>query len=97
MGVAGTLVARAERYRVERQVWAWWLAEVSTMMSSPRARPPRPHATSRQLTTNTHGGKWFWPRYPRSSNGRVNHREALGYVLEGVVSPTSRWHLTDAA
>ena len=56
MGVAGTLVARAERYRVERQVWAWWLAEVSTMMSSPgRAHRGRTLPAGSSQRTRTAG------------------------------------------
>ncbi|WP_241981336.1 hypothetical protein [Cryobacterium algoritolerans] len=94
--LAGTLEARMEAYQCEREVWAWWLAEQSTMSSIPRERPRRPHVSSRPLFDAAASGERVWPRYPRGSDGRANHREARYYVNAGVLSPTSRWQLAIA-
>jgi len=42
-------------------------------------------------------GERIWPRYPRGIDARADHRQARKYVDEGVLSPTSRWQLSDAA
>ncbi|MDJ0350590.1 hypothetical protein QMK22_14850 [Cryobacterium sp. PH29-G1] len=96
LGVAGVLEARRALYRAERVVWAWWLAECATMTSMPRQRPRRPHVLSRALFEASAPGERVWPRYPRSSDGRANHREARGYVDEGVLYPENRWQLSVA-
>jgi len=87
------LVAREKAYQAEREVWAWWLAERSTMSSSPRDRPRRVHVSSRPLFDVSAPGERVWPRYPRSGDGLANHREARFYVDAGVLSPTNRWQL----
>lgn len=97
LGVLGTLAARARRYTHERDVWAWWLAEYETMSSSPRQRPRRPHVSARSLFRDDRSGERNWPRYPRSADGRANHREAREYVEAGYLEPDSRWKLGDAA
>lgn len=98
LNVAGTLVARAARYRVEREVWAWWQVEVTTMNTHPRNRPKRPHVSSRPLFVATNAGERVWPRYPRASNNLADHRSALELVAAGNLNPESRWqYLGDAA
>jgi len=94
--VAGTLTARRDAYQAEREVWAWWLAEQATMSSIPKERPRRPHVSSRPLFESRGAGERVWPRYPRGSDGRANHKEARYYVNAGVLSPTSRWQLAIA-
>jgi DNA-binding transcriptional ArsR family regulator len=96
LGVAGVLEARRALYRAERVVWEWWLAEYATMTSTPRQRPRRPHVLSRPLFEASAQGERVWPRYPRLSDGRANHREARGYVDEGVLYPENRWQLSVA-
>lgn len=92
IGVAGTLADRAERYRGEREVWAWWQAELITMTTTPRNRPRRPHVSSRTLEfTDTTPGERAWPRYPRDGEGRGDHREARFWVTHGMLSPDSLW------
>lgn len=92
VGVAGTLVDRAEKYRAEREVWAWWQAELVTMTTTPRNRPRRPHVSSRTLQfTDTTPGERAWPRYPRDSDGRGDHREARFWANNGMLSPDSLW------
>lgn len=97
LGVLGTLAARARRYAEEREVWAWWLAEYDTMTSSPRQRPKRPHVSARPIFRDAGTGERNWPRYPRSADGRGNHREARHYVNAGYLNPDSRWQLGDVA
>lgn len=92
IGVAGTLADRAERYRTEREVWAWWQAELATMTTTPRNRPRRPHVSSRTLEfTDTTPGERAWPRYPRDGEGRGDHREARFWATHGMLSPDSLW------
>lgn len=103
LGVAGVLEQRLDRYRVDRQLWAWWQADYAIMSGRPREKPPRPHVTSRPLEFRTVEysavalGEKLWPRYPRNSDGTGNHREARGYIEEGLLDPTSRWQLSYAA
>jgi len=94
--VAGTLATRVEAYQAERTVGAWWLAVHATMSSIPKERLRRPHVLSRPLFDASAPGERVWPRYPRSSDGRADHREARYYVNAGVFSPTGRWHLAIA-
>ena len=92
IGVAGVLADRAERYRAEREVWAWWRAELASMTTTPRRRPRRPHVSSRTLEfTDTTPGERAWPRYPRNVEGRGDHREARFWVTHGMLSPDSLW------
>ena len=79
LGVLGTLLARAERSRIEREVWAWWQAELTTMMSTPRSRPRRPHVSSRPLFEASRPGERVWPRYPRASSNLADHRSLAGH------------------
>jgi len=97
LGVLGVLRARAERYAAEREVWAWWQAEFATMTARPGSRPRRAHVTSRPIFETTAPGERIWPRYPRDSDGLGDHKQARQYVDDGVLSPTSRWQLSDAA
>ena len=97
-GVAGTLADRARRYRAERDVWAWWQAEVDTMTTSPRNRPRRPGVTARPLFQSEKPGERTWPRYPRTADRRGDHRTATQLVLDGALNPENRWqYLGDAA
>jgi DNA-binding MarR family transcriptional regulator len=92
IGVAGTLQNRTERYQIEREVWGWWQAELATMTTTPRNRPRRPHVSARTLEfTDTTPGERSWPRYPRSSDGRADHREARYWAANGMLAPDSLW------
>ncbi|MFZ4896427.1 hypothetical protein ACL9RL_18445 [Plantibacter sp. Mn2098] len=92
LGVDGYLEGRAERYRIEREVWTWWQAEMDTMHSAPHSRPRRSHVTSRTLTFVEHSpAERAWPRYPRAGDGRGDHREARYWAENGMLSPDSLW------
>jgi DNA-binding MarR family transcriptional regulator len=97
IGVAGALAARAERYRGERELWAWWQAEVDRMHSAPRRRPRHRHVTSRPLFESSRSGERDWPAYPRMAT-RGNHRLAWQLVMNGVLRTGPRFYeLGDAA
>lgn len=92
IGVFGALRDRAGRYQLERDIWAWWQAELSTMTTAPRARPRRPHVSSRTLQfTPSPPGERAWPRYPRTSLGLGDHREARFWAENGMLAPDSLW------
>lgn len=92
LGVAGALLDRAERYRAERDVWAWWQAELATMTTAPRNRPRRPHVSSRTLEfVDERPGERSWPRYPRAGDGLADHAEARRWVSSGMLAPNSLW------
>jgi DNA-binding IscR family transcriptional regulator len=97
LGVAGALLDRAERYRAERDVWAWWQAELATMTTTPRHRPRRPHVSSRTFElVDERPGERSWPRYPRAADGRGDHREARYWSTNGMLAPGSLWWSTAA-
>lgn len=96
-GVAGALADRAERYRAEREVWAWWHAEVARMTTTPRARLRRVHVTSRTLEfTDSRPGERSWPLYPRDRDGRGDHRMARYWAVNGMLAPGSLWYSSAA-
>ena len=99
VGVAGLLLDRANRYRAEREVWDWWQAEVATMNTAPRRRSKRVAVLSRPLFRDVKApGERVWPRYPRSSDQRGDHRSARELVDLGVLKPENRWrYLGDTA
>ena len=99
VGVAGLLLDRANRYRAEREVWDWWQAEVATMNTAPRRRSKRVAVLSRPLFRDVNApGERVWPRYPRSSDQRGDHRSARELVDLGVLKPENRWqYLGDTA
>ncbi|RII95559.1 hypothetical protein DZF95_00320 [Clavibacter michiganensis] len=97
VGVLGYLQDRARRYQAEREVWAWWNAELITMHTNPRLRPRRPAASSRPLFAAPSPGERVWPRYPRTRS-LADHRSARRLVLDGALNPEARWqYLGDAA
>src|SRR5690606_25083083 len=81
LGVTGTLQGRAERYRVERVLWAWWRSEETWMKTSGRhRRSKRPSLAQPALAF---GHPWdLFPAYPRSGR-RGDHRAARAAVLAG--------------
>lgn len=90
-GIAGRLKAREASYRLQRAVWAWWLAERDWMRAPRRSevshgRPATPlPRTARGLSTRG--------RYPRHRSGRGNHRLAAVILAAGTTSigaPTVR-------
>ncbi|MCU1530408.1 MAG: hypothetical protein JWP75_4171 [Frondihabitans sp.] len=97
LGVLGVIRARAARYAAEREVWQWWQAEFVTMTARPGSRPRRAHVSSRPIFESSAPGERIWPRYPRDTAGLGDHKQARQYVDDGVLSPMSRWQLSDVA
>ncbi len=83
LGVMGTLDDRAARYGIEREVWAWWLAEHNWMTAAGRHhRRRRPTLTQPALPL---GNPWDqFPAYPRTRR-RADHRAATEAVRAGLV------------
>jgi hypothetical protein len=78
LGVAGYLEARGIRYDLERQVWAWWQAEITWMQKPHTAkRGSRPAATALPLVGADRPGT---NRYPRGPDRRGDHKTAAQLV-----------------
>lgn len=78
-GVDGFLAARAIRYDLERQVWAWWSAEVSWMRARRPKRGRRPDASAAPVSEDLDPG---WARYPRRAAKKPDHAYARLLVEE---------------
>ncbi len=83
-GVTGRLAARAERYAVERELWAWWCAELD-WMNTPRAERPKRPAPG-QLVLVPDLGPAPRPIHPRTANGRADYRAAR-CIITGTTPP----------
>lgn len=83
-GVTGRLAARAERYAVERELWAWWQAELDWMNTKPADRPKRP--APGQLVLVPDVGPAPHPIHPRTADGRADFRAAR-CILTGTTPP----------
>ncbi|WP_041944237.1 hypothetical protein [Tsukamurella paurometabola] len=81
VGTTGTLAARKEQHRIERELWAWWLDEITwtttsrttvrgTGYRSARRRPDQ-HSLDLGLARWTDRAP-----YPRRPGGRRDHRAA---------------------
>ncbi|WP_295792202.1 hypothetical protein [uncultured Microbacterium sp.] len=86
LDVAGTLRRRELQYEREREQWAWWNADTAHRAgkgSRPR-RPATPQPVMFRIEDDR-GGADSWPAYPRDSDGRGKHQEAMHYVRRGVL------------
>lgn len=97
LGVEGILERRRRMYEVDRELWAWWQNHHAIITAAPRARPHRPHVSSRPLFDGQRSSERRWPLYPCGADGRANHKEARGYIEDGVLDPSNRWQLDHAA
>jgi hypothetical protein len=79
LGVDGRLTSRANRYSIERELWAWWQAEDAWMRA-----PQRPAAKRRpgrgQLSLLPDAGTHAYGPHPRRLDGRLDWREARRIV-----------------
>jgi hypothetical protein len=79
LGVGGRLAGREARYRVERELWAWWLAERAWMRAPARGSPgSRPRRG--QLALAPEPGTHVYGPHPRRPDGRLDWREARRVV-----------------
>ncbi len=82
LGVGGTLQRRRIRHGIERDLWAWWLQELS-WMRAPRARKGRdtsPGPGQQQLELP--GVRVGRGRHPRRANGRADYAAAARRLHE---------------
>ena len=79
LGVSGRLNERADRYRIERELWAWWQAE-QDWMHAPRRRDQR-RAPRGQLSLLPQFGTNAYGAHPRRANGKLDWREAR-HIIE---------------
>ncbi len=81
LAVDGRLDDRARRYRVERELWAWWQAE-DAWMRAPR-RPGTKHRPGRgqlALVLTPDAGTHAYGPHPRRADGRLSWQEARRIV-----------------
>ncbi len=86
LGVDGTLDRRTQQYTHEREQWAWWHAD--TAHRAGRTSKPRRAATPQPVMfrmEDDRGTADSWPAYPRTSDGRGDHHEAMRYVRQGAL------------
>lgn len=70
-GFDGRLAARAERYALERELWAWWHDELEWMNTKPAERAKRP--APGQLVLVSDIGPAPRPMHPRRPDGRADY------------------------
>lgn len=88
-GTAGTLDARIEQHRLERELWAWWLDEMMWTTEAGRAERRRGYRSARrrpgQQTLDVGAPAWAdRAPYPRRPGGRRDHRAARAHVSMAV-------------
>lgn len=82
LGAADTIERRASRYRLEREVWAWWLAELDWMTTRGRAKTAR-RSTSPVLWSEKPGD--HYPAMPRIA-GRIRFDLARAQAAAGLLT-----------
>ncbi|WP_316250500.1 hypothetical protein [Tsukamurella columbiensis] len=80
-GTVGTLDARIEQHRLERELWAWWLDEMMWTTTAGRSERRRGYRSMRrrpgQQTLDVGAPSWVdRAPYPRRPGGRRDHRAA---------------------
>lgn len=75
LGTEGRLADRARRYAAERDVWAWWLAELERMRSRRRSGGSSAPVVG-QLTLLALTPQLRWPVHPRRHDGRADFAAA---------------------
>ncbi len=89
LGIDGRLAERAERYRIERELWAWWQAEEAWMNAPKRTAPTRRPGRG-QLSLLPEDGSHAYGPYPRGLDGRADHRRAHRELTEDRGGPALR-------
>lgn len=88
IGVAGRLDERRERYDVERELWAWWCAEL-TWMTTPRKKKPRSRPGPGQLALIPDVGTNRRGAHPRRPDGKADYKLARAYVTTTAHDPNT--------
>ncbi|MGC5027979.1 hypothetical protein ACLQ3K_24760 [Tsukamurella sp. DT100] len=84
-GTVGTLDARIEQHRLERELWAWWLDEMMWTTTAGRSERRRGYRSARrrlgQQTLDVGAPSWVdRAPYPRRPGGRRDHRAARAWL-----------------
>lgn len=88
LGTSGRLADRARRYRLERELWAWWQAEEAWMCAPRRTHHSR-RAGPGQLSLLPEEGTNVFGAYPRRADGRADHRAARVQLRTDAGAPRS--------
>ncbi|WP_143426835.1 hypothetical protein [Georgenia soli] len=83
LGTHGRLRDRAARYRIERELWAWWQAE-QEWMRAPRRTSPGRRPGPGQLALLPADGTNIYGAHPRRPDGRADYAAARRELLTGV-------------
>jgi len=81
-GVTGRLDARVAGYRLERDLWAWWTAELEWMRAARRPAATR-RASSAQLPLAIAAPLPQYGAHPRRPDGRADYRASRRAMLDG--------------
>ena len=81
LGTTGTLADRARRYRLERDLWAWWQTE-QTWMSTPRRLRPTHRPAPGQLALLPEHGTSSYGAHPRRADGRADYKAARAILTD---------------
>lgn len=87
LGVHGRLRRRATRYRIERELWAWWRAEEAWMRASRRLAARRRPGPG-QLALLPAEGTNIYGAHPRRRDGRADYAAARRYLADGIIPVT---------
>jgi len=97
LGGAGRLAARARRYALEREAFAWWNDEL-TWMHAPRRTAASRRPGLGQLVVLDPDTPPAWPAHPRRGDGRADFAAARRVLTTGAVNqprqlrpPTTVW------
>lgn len=88
LDVDGRLQARAARYAVERELWAWWQAE-ETWMRAPRRTHPTRRPGPGQLALLPELGTNAYGAHPRTADGRADYRTARALLTGAATASTA--------
>lgn len=81
LGINGRLNDRANRYAIERELWAWWQAEES-WMNAPRRTAANRRPGKGQLSLLPDDGTHAYGPYPRRADGRADYEAARRELVE---------------
>ena len=81
LGAHGTLEKRRGRYKIERELWAWWNAE-QTWMKAPRKTKTQQRPVRGQLSLLPDETTHAYGPHPRDLRGRLDWREARRIIEE---------------
>ena len=84
LGATGVLAERADRYRTERQAWAWWIDELTWrgLSAAQKRRSPGVGQTVLPLAGHDTLTRHHRGPHPRTSRGRADFAAARRHLIE---------------